>query len=91
MKRLVEFPLDRGGSVLIKVDELPTGPVIRRIGKDHPALVREAGKTFEIATAAVTPAGPWWSGVIPFFSAFIRGYSRGAAWHRRARALPSPD
>jgi hypothetical protein len=56
MKRLVEFPLDQGGSVLIEVEELPAGPVVRGIGKDRTALVEEADKTFEDATAAVTPA-----------------------------------
>jgi len=56
MKRLVEFPLDEGGSVLVEVDEPPGGPVMRGLGKDRPALVEEADKTFEDATAAVTPA-----------------------------------
>ncbi len=56
MKRLVEFPLDQGGSVLIEVDEPMTGPTVRGLGKDRSALVEEADKTFEAATAAVTPA-----------------------------------
>ena len=56
MKRLVEFPLDEGGSVLVEVDEPSVGPVTRGIGKDRVALVQEADKTFEDATAAVTPA-----------------------------------
>jgi hypothetical protein len=57
MKRLVEFPLDQGGSVLIEVEETPAGgPVTRGIGKDRASLVEEADKTFEDATAAVTPA-----------------------------------
>ena len=56
MKRLVEFPLDEGGSVLVEVDEPPAGPVTRGLGKDRSALVEEADKTFEDATAAVTPA-----------------------------------
>ena len=56
MKRLVEFPLDQGGSVLVEVDELSAGPVMRGRGKDSSALVEQADKTFEDATAAVTPA-----------------------------------
>jgi hypothetical protein len=56
VKRLVEFPLDQGGSVLIEVDELPGGPVTRGLMKDGSALVEQADKTFEDATAAVTPA-----------------------------------
>ena len=56
MKRLVEFPLDHGGSVLIEVDEPMAGPTMRGLGKDRSTLVGEADKTFEDATAAVTPA-----------------------------------
>jgi hypothetical protein len=57
MKRLVEFPLDQGGSVVIEVDEPPLGaPVMRGLGGDRSTLVEKADKTFEDATAAVTPA-----------------------------------
>jgi hypothetical protein len=56
MKRLVEFALDQGGSVLVEVDESPGGPATRGLGKDRTALIEEADKTFEGATAAVTPA-----------------------------------
>lgn len=56
MKRLVEFPLDQGGSVLIEIDEPPVGPTTRGLGKDRSSMVEEADKTFEEATAAVTPA-----------------------------------
>lgn len=56
MKRLVEFPLEQGGSVLVEVDEAAAGPVTRGLGRDRSALVEEADKTFEDATAAVTPA-----------------------------------
>jgi Trypsin-co-occurring domain 1 len=56
VKRLVEFPLDQGGSVLVEVDETTAGPTMRGIGKDHSALVEQADKTFDQATAAVTPA-----------------------------------
>jgi hypothetical protein len=56
MKRLVEFPLDQGGSVLVEVEDPAESPVMRGLGKDRAALVEEADKTFEDATAAVTPA-----------------------------------
>jgi hypothetical protein len=56
VKRLIEFPLDQGGSVLVEVDEPPGGPVTRGLGKDRSALVQEADKTFADATAAITPA-----------------------------------
>jgi len=56
VKRLVEFQFDQGGSVLVEVDEAPAGPVVRGLGKDRSTLVEEADKTFEDATAAITPA-----------------------------------
>jgi NTP-dependent ternary system trypsin peptidase co-occuring protein len=56
MKRLVEFPLDQGGSVLVEIGEPPEGPVTRGLGRDRSGVVEEADKTFEQATAAVTPA-----------------------------------
>ena len=57
MKRLVEFSLDQGGSVLVEVDEPSAGPAVRGgLGKDRSTLVEKADKTFEDATAAVTPA-----------------------------------
>jgi hypothetical protein len=56
VKRLVEFPLDEGGGVLVEVDEPPAGPAMRGLGRDSPTLAERADKTFEEATAAVTPA-----------------------------------
>jgi hypothetical protein len=56
VKRLVEFPLDEGGSVLVEVEESPPGPVVRGLGKDQSTLVEKADKTFEDATTAVIPA-----------------------------------
>jgi Trypsin-co-occurring domain 1 len=56
MKRLVEFPLDQGGSVVIEVDDPPGAPVTRGLGKTGSTLVEKSDKTFEDATAAVTPA-----------------------------------
>ena len=55
VKRLVEFPLEQGGGVLIEVDEPPAGSVMRGIGKDPPILAERTDKTFEEATAVVTP------------------------------------
>jgi hypothetical protein len=43
---------------LIEVDESLAGPVTRGLGKDPSSLVKEANKTFEQATAAVTPGRP---------------------------------
>ena len=56
MKRLVEFPLDHGGNVVVEIDEPPAGPTMRGLGKDRSSIVEQADKTFEDATAAVTPA-----------------------------------
>jgi Trypsin-co-occurring domain 1 len=56
MKRLVEFRLDQGGSVLVEVDESLAGPAMRGLGKDRAALVERADKTFEDATRPITPA-----------------------------------
>ena len=56
MKRLVEFPLVQGGSVLVEVDDPTGGPVKRGIGKDRYALAKKAEETSEEATATVTPA-----------------------------------
>jgi hypothetical protein len=56
MKRLVQFPLDEGGNVVVEVDEPPDGPVMRGLGKDRSTFVEKADKTFEDATAAITPA-----------------------------------
>jgi hypothetical protein len=56
MKRLAEFPLDGGGTVLVEVDDAPGGPVMRGLGKDRPGLVERTDQTFEEATAAITPA-----------------------------------
>jgi len=55
MKRLVEFPLGWGGSVLIGLDEPPAGPPMRGLGKGRFALVEQADRTFEEATGANTP------------------------------------
>jgi hypothetical protein len=56
VKRLVEFPLEQGGSVVVEIDGPPDGPVMRGLGKDYPFLAERTGKTFEQATASVVPA-----------------------------------
>lgn len=56
MKRLVEFPLAQGGSVLVETDEAPAGPAMRGLGKDRPTVAERTDKTFEEATATVVPA-----------------------------------
>ena len=56
MIRLVEFPLDHGGNVVVEIDEPPAGQTMRGLGKDRSWIVEQAGRTFEDATAAVTPA-----------------------------------
>ena len=56
MKRLVEFPLDQGGDVVVEIDEPQAGPTVRGLGKDRSTIVEQADRTFEDATAVVTPA-----------------------------------
>jgi Trypsin-co-occurring domain 1 len=56
MKRLVDFPLDKGGTVVVETDEPPRGPVTRGLGKERSTLAEKADKMFEEANAAVTPA-----------------------------------
>ncbi len=56
MKRLVEFPVEQGGTVLIEVDDPPTGPATRGGGKDNLSLAERTNKTFDEAIASVTPA-----------------------------------
>jgi hypothetical protein len=56
MKRLVEFPFEQGGGVLVEVDEAPAGPVMRGLGRDRPTVGERADQTFEEATATVIPA-----------------------------------
>jgi Trypsin-co-occurring domain 1 len=53
--RLVEFPLQDGGSVLVQVDEAAPGPVTRGLG-DRPMLTEQARHTFEDAIGRVQPA-----------------------------------
>lgn len=53
MERLVEFPLEDGGSVLVEVAD--RGPVLR--GGERPGgVVERAGQTLESAVGRVRPA-----------------------------------
>src|SRR5215469_11497587 len=56
MKRLVEFPLEAGGGVLVEIDEASAGATMRGLGKDRTTVAERADKTFEEATATVIPA-----------------------------------
>jgi Trypsin-co-occurring domain 1 len=55
LKRLIEFPLDAGGSVLVEIEEIePEGGVIRAA---RPAeLATKAIQTFESALETIKPA-----------------------------------
>ncbi len=53
MKRLVEFPLEEGGSILVQVDEPETGGTIRA-GRDD--VIEKAKDTLEDALNRVLPA-----------------------------------
>jgi hypothetical protein len=56
VKRLVKFTLEQGGSVLVKIDEPPAGPVMRGLRKERPSVAEQTGRTFEEATATATRA-----------------------------------
>jgi hypothetical protein len=53
--RLVEFPLQDGGSVLVQVDDVAAGPVTRGRG-DRSVVSEQARHTFEDAISRVQPA-----------------------------------
>ena len=53
MKRLVEFPLEDGGSVVVQIDEPETGGTIRA-GREE--AIEKAKETFEDALNKVLPA-----------------------------------
>jgi Trypsin-co-occurring domain 1 len=55
MTRLVEFPLQDGGTVLVQVDEATAGPTTRGLGDRH-TVTEQAQHTFEDAIARVQPA-----------------------------------
>jgi hypothetical protein len=54
VKRLISFPLESGGNVLIEVEDEARGPVTRGL---HPSDVAETvGNSFEAAIEAIKPA-----------------------------------
>jgi Trypsin-co-occurring domain 1 len=53
MGRLIEFPLEDGGNILVEVDT--AGPVTRGLGDRH-GVTEQARHTFEQAVARVQPA-----------------------------------
>src|SRR5260370_25398649 len=53
MKRLVEFPLEEGGSIVVEVDEPETGGTVRAGREDK---IEKARETFEDALNKVLPA-----------------------------------
>jgi hypothetical protein len=55
MKRLVEFPLEQGGSVLVQVDDMRDGPVTRGVRQEK-SVAERTSKTFEEATESISPA-----------------------------------
>lgn len=55
MSRLVEFPLQDGGTVLVQVDEAAAEPATRGLG-DRRLVTERAQQTFEQAIARVQPA-----------------------------------
>jgi hypothetical protein len=55
MGRLVEFPMEDGGSVLVEVDAGAAGSITRGLG-DRRRVTEQAQQTFEQAVARVQPA-----------------------------------
>jgi Trypsin-co-occurring domain 1 len=55
MGRLVEFPLEHGGAILVEVDAGIVGPVTRGLDDRH-RVADQAQQTFEQAIARVQPA-----------------------------------
>ena len=53
MKRLVEFPLEEGGSIVVELDEPDTGGTVRAGREDK---IEKARETFEDALNKVLPA-----------------------------------
>jgi NTP-dependent ternary system trypsin peptidase co-occuring protein len=53
MKRLVEFPLEEGGSILVQIDEETSGGTVRA-GRDE--VIEKARETLEEALNRVLPA-----------------------------------
>lgn len=55
MRRLIEFPLEEGGSVLVEVDDAATGGPVTRGLRDQ-RVTESAQQSFEQAVSHVQPA-----------------------------------
>jgi hypothetical protein len=56
MRKLVEYPLHDGGTVLVQVEDVSSGPVTRGLGERAKDIAERSTQTFEEATRSVTPA-----------------------------------
>jgi hypothetical protein len=56
MRRLVEYPLQDGGTVLVQVDEVHPDEVTRGLRERAEGIAQRSTQTFEEATSSVTPA-----------------------------------
>jgi hypothetical protein len=54
VKRLISFPLESGGSILIEVEDETRGPVTRGLHSSN--VVETVGNSFEAAVEAIKPA-----------------------------------
>jgi hypothetical protein len=54
VNRLISYPLEAGGSVLIEVEDAVGGPVTRGLHPDQ--LIETVGNSFEAAIEAIKPA-----------------------------------
>lgn len=54
MKRLIEFPLEGGDSILVEVDEPLSGPIDDRIGISD-EIAQKAKQSFESAIGKIQP------------------------------------
>jgi hypothetical protein len=56
MKRLAEFPLDGGGSVVVEVDDHDSAGPLTRGWRDHDGPAQQAQQSFQQAIGRVQPA-----------------------------------
>ena len=58
MKRLIEFPLEDGTSMLVEVDE-PEQEGLERVSRGDPGVIERAQQTFEKSLEKVKPAAQY--------------------------------
>jgi hypothetical protein len=58
MKRLIEFPLEDGSSILVEVDE-PEQEGLERVSRKDPNVIERALQTFEKSLDGVKPAAQY--------------------------------